>query len=147
MALDVSTLANQLASNFAAPAADAAGCGQQWADAVEAYASAVVPPSLSVSAAAATLASSLASAFSAPSAIPGMESAFTAFGSAVASGMAPTFTGTPPGGPVGFASIFGSALPETHGEAASNIASAIHAWMLTGTATLVAPPNTVTPWS
>lgn len=147
MPLVVSTLSSALASNFAAPAADAAGCGQQWADAVQAYAAAVVPPSTTVAAAAATLAGALGSAFASPSAIGPMETAFAAFGATVASGMAPAFTGVPPAGPVGFASVFGGALPETHGEAASNVASAIDAWMKSGSATLVAPPNTTAPWS
>lgn len=147
MPLVVSVLSNALASNFAAPAADAGGCGQQWADAVKAYAAGLVPPSTALDAAAATLAGALGGAFASPSAIGGMESAFAAFGATLAAGMAPTFTGVPPSGPVGFADQFGGPAPETHGAAAGAIAGRIDAWMKTGSATLVAPPNTTTPWS
>lgn len=147
MPLDISVLSNELASNFAAPAADAGGCGQQWADAVKAYASGLVPPSTALDAAAAALAGALGGAFASPSAIGGMESAFAAFGASVALGMAPTFTGVPPAGPVGFAAQFGGAAPPTHGAAAGAIAGRIDAWFKTGSAVLVAPPNTTTPWS
>jgi hypothetical protein len=114
---------------------------------VKTYAAAVVPPSTTVEAAAATLASALGSAFASPSAIPAMELAFTAFGASVALGMAPTFAGVPPAGPVGFAAQFGGAAPETHGEAASAIAGRVDVWMKSGTATLVAPPNTPVTWT
>lgn len=149
MPLNLPALSNGLASCFSAPAADAAGCGQQWADAVKEYAAGIVPPvpMPALEAAAAALAGALGGAFSNPSAIAGMESAFSAFGASVALGMAPTFAGVPPAGPVGFAAQFGGAAPETHNEAASAIASRIDTWMKTGSATLVAPPNTVTPWS
>lgn len=147
MPVNPSGLSNSLASNFASPAADAAGCAQQWADAVKSYAADVVPPSTTLETAAAALQSGLATAFAAPSAIAGMEQAFSAFGTSLAVGMAPTFTGAPPPGPVGFANQFGGPAPETHGAAAGAIASLIDTWFRTGTATLVAPPNTVTPWS
>lgn len=147
MPLVISVLSNALASNFASPAGDAAGCGQQWADAVKAYAAGIVPPSTTLNAAASALAGALGSAFASPSAIGGMESAFAAFGASLALGMAPTFTGVPPAGPVGFASQFGGPAPTTHAAAASAIAGRIDAWMKTGSAALVAPPNTVTPWA
>lgn len=150
MPLVVSVLSNRLASNFAAPAAEAGGCGQQWADAVKAYAAAIVPPvtAPALESAAAALAGALGGAFASPSAIGGMESAFAAFGAALALGMAPTFTGVPPAGAVGFASQFGGAAPETHGAAAGAIAGRIDAWLRTGTATLTASPNTPVPaWS
>lgn len=147
MPLHASSLGGQLASNFESPAADAAGCGQQWANAMKAYAAGLVPPSTQVETAAGTLAGALGAAFGSPAAIPAMELAFAAFGATVALGQAPAFTGTPPAGPVGFAAHFGGAKPETHGAAGSALADKIDAWMKTGTATLVAPPNTVTPWS
>lgn len=147
MPLNVASLSNELASNFAAPGADAGACAQQWAAAVQAYAAAVVPPSLTLAAAASALQSGLASAFGSPNAIPGMESALASFGASLAGGMAPTFTGVPPAGPVGFAALFGGAAPETHGAAGSAVASNIDTWMKTGSATLVAPPFTVSPWT
>ena len=149
MPLNVAALSNGLASCFASPAADAAGCGQQWADAVKDYAVGIVPPvpAPALEAAATALAGALGGAFSNPSAIPAMEQGFAAFGAAMALGMAPAFAGVPPAGPVGFAAQFGGSPPQTHGEAAGAIAGRIQAWMQTGSATLVAPPNTVTPWS
>jgi len=99
-----------------------------------------------VAPAAVTLASSLASAFSAPNAVPGMESAFSAFAAAVGLGMA-GYAPTPPAGPVGFAPYFAGADATTHAQAASEIAALIDPWMKTGIATLIAPPNTVVPWS
>lgn len=147
MPLNLPALSGQLADGFASPAADAAGCAAQWASAVEAYASGIVPPSLSVSTAAAQLEAALAGAFSSPNAIPGMESAFTAFGAAVGLGMAPLYAAVPPPAPVGFAAQFGGPAPATHAAAASAIAGLIDTWMKTGTATLVAPPNTLTPWT
>lgn len=149
MPLNLPALSNGLASCFSAPAADAAGCGQQWADAVKEYAAGIVPPvpTPALEGAASALASALGGAFSNPSAIAGMESAFAAFGASVALGMAPTFAGVPPAGPVGFADQFAGAAPETHGEAASAIAERIDVWMKSGTATLVAPPNTPVTWN
>lgn len=100
-----------------------------------------------MSAAQATLAGALASAFAAPNAIPAMESAFAAFAVTVGVGMAPTFAAVPPAAPVGFAGQFGGPPPATHAAAASAIASLIDTWMRTGISTLVAPPNTPTPWT
>jgi hypothetical protein len=147
MPLDVSKLAGELASTFAAPASDTGGCGQQWADAMKLYAADLVPPSTKLEDAATALAGALAGAFASPSAIAPMETAFAAFGATLALGQAPLFTGTPPGVPVGFVAQFAGPAPATHGAAASAIAARIHAWMQTGTVTLVAPPNTVTPWA
>lgn len=149
MPLNQAALSNGLASCFAAPAADAGGCGQQWADAVKAYAAGIVPPvpTPALEGAASALAGALGGAFSNPSAIAGMESAFAAFGAALAAGMLPAWASTPPAGQVGFAAQFGGAPPGTHGEAAGAIAGRIHAWMVTGSATLVAPPNTPVTWT
>jgi hypothetical protein len=147
MPLNPSALSNGLESCFANPAPDAGGCGQQWANAMQSYAAALVPPSTTIAAAATTLAGALGAAFATPAAIGAMESAFSAFGATVALGQAPLFAGVPPSGPVGFAAQFGGPAPETHGEAASAIARRIDTWMRTGVGNLVAPPNTPTPWT
>lgn len=147
MPLDSSLLANKLAALFADPPPDAGACGQAWGDAMKDYAAGLVPPSTAVAAAAGTLGGALGAAFATPSAIGGMEAAFAAFGATVALGQAPLYTGAPPADPVGFAAQFGGPAPETHGAAASAIAGRIHTWMATGSATLVALPNTVLPWS
>jgi hypothetical protein len=75
-----------------------------------------------------------------------MESAFAAFAVTVGGGMV-GFTPTPPAAPVGFASQFGGPKPATAADAASQIASLIDTWMRSGIGTLIAPPNTPTPWT
>jgi hypothetical protein len=99
-----------------------------------------------VAGAAAALQSSLASAFGTTDCAPAMESAFAAFAVTVGGGMA-GYVPTPPPAPVGFASQFAGPKPATHASAASAIASLIDTWMKTGLSTLVAPPNTIVPWS
>jgi len=135
MPLVSSVLANGLASLFADPPPDAAACGQAWGDAVKDYAAGLVPPSTTMTAAAATLGGALGEAFATPSAIPAMEAAFAAFGVAVAGGQLPAFVGTPPPAPVGFAEQFAGPAPNSPGEAASAIAGKIDTWMRTGSAT------------
>jgi hypothetical protein len=147
MPLSLPALSSGLADGFARPAADAAGCAAQWADAVKSHATAIVPASATVEAAAAALEGQLAEAFSAPSAISGMESAFAAFAAAVGGGMA-GWTPVPPPGPVGFAAHFAQdPPPATHSDAAGEVASLVDTWMKTGSATLIAPPFTVTNWT
>lgn len=145
MALDSAGLESDLTSLFSDPPATIAACAAAWADAIEQYASGIAPASTTVSAAAATLETALVSAFgSAGGAAALMETAFAAFAVSVGGGMA-GFVATPPPAPVGFA-LLGAAQPATHDAAASDWASAIHAWMGTGTATptLGGPPIT---WS
>jgi hypothetical protein len=75
-----------------------------------------------------------------------METGFAAFAAAVGLGMA-GYTPVPPAAPVGFATQFAGPKPETHAAAAQEIASLINDWLTTGSATLIAPPFTVVPWS
>ena len=139
MPLNPSSLQSSLQSLFASPPGTRAACGQAWADAVKGYAASIVPAS--------TLASSLASAFAAPSAASGFDAAFAAFATTVGTGMAAAgFTGTPPASPLNVASLLSSTRP-THAAAAAAFSSLIDAWFRTGLATLIAPPNTVVPWS
>lgn len=148
MPLVASTLQSQLESLFAAPPPNASGCAQGWANAMQAYAAGIVPPSTTVSGAAATLASALTAPFGAPNAGAAMETAFAAFALTVGGGMAAAgFAATPPPSPVGFAALFSGPKPATHADAAQQIATAIDTWMRTGIATLIAPPNTPQPWA
>lgn len=146
MPLNAAALQSSLASLFATPPATRAACAQAWADAVNGYASAIVPASTTVAAGVAALSSSLASAFAAPSAASPFDAAFAAFAVTVAGGMLPAFTGVPPAAPLNIASLLATTQP-THAAAAAAWASLIDAWFRTGTATLVAPPNTLVPWS
>lgn len=149
MPLLPATLSTDLEAIFADPPDTRALCAQAWADAVKAYAAGIVPPSTTVTAAAATLSTALAGAFAtveAPYAGPAMETAFAAFAVTVGGGMT-GYTPTPPAGTVGFADQFAGAAPETHADAADAISGLIHDWLTTGTSTLIASPFTVVPWS
>lgn len=134
MALDDSGLESDLEDLFGDPPATIAACAAAWADAIEQYASGVVPASTTVTTAAATLETALVSAFgSSGGAAALMETAFATFAASVGGGMA-GFVPTPPPDLVGFA-LLGAEQPETHADAAGDWAEAIHAWMTTGTAT------------
>ena len=146
MPLNPASLQTALESLFSAPPPTRAECAQAWADAIDGYAAAIVPASTTVAAGIPALASALASAFAAPSAAPGFDAAFAAFATTVAGGMLPTFTGVPPPAPLDVASLLAVTQP-THAAAAAAFAALIDAWFRTGSAVLVAPPNTVVPWS
>jgi hypothetical protein len=146
MPLNPAALQSSLASLFASPPATRAACAQAWADAVNGYAAAIVPASTTVAAGVAALSSALASAFAAPSAASPFDAAFAAFAVTVAGGMLPTFTGVPPAAPLNVAGQLATEQP-THAAAAAAWASLIDTWFRTGTGVLVAPPNTVVPWS
>jgi hypothetical protein len=135
MPLDTTELFDGLLDVAANPGPDIPTCAQQWADAVEAYATAIVPASTTVSTAASALKSDLEVAFAVPlGAAPLMETAFATFATTVGTGMAPAFTATPPPGPVGFATQF-ALFPATHALAATALTNLIDAWAKTGTAT------------
>ena len=147
MPLDPASLQSSLESLFESPPRAAADCAQAWADAIQGYAAGVVPASTTVAAAASSLAGALAGAFSAPSAASAFDAAFSAFAATLALGMLPAFTGTPPAAPLNIAGQLAQSQP-THAAAAAAFAALIDAWFRTGTATLVAPPNTFIPaWS
>jgi len=127
-----------------------------WADAMEAYASGVLQGGSGAATGRAPLASALKTAFEAHAPTPvalaaAMELAFTAFATAVATGMASTtpipFTGVPPVGPVGFASLL-AAPSQTAEASATALSNAIDTWMKTGSATPNTPPGAGSaPWS
>lgn len=146
MPLNPASLQSALESLFAAPPPTRPACAQAWADAVNGYAAGLVPASTTVAAGIPTLASALAAAFGSPSAAPAFDAAFAAFAVTVAAGMLPTFAGVPPAAPLNVDSLLGIVRP-THAAGAAAFASLIDAWFRTGTATLVAPPNTLVPWS
>jgi len=146
MPLVLSSLSSGLQSVFASPPATAAACANGWASAVQSWATGIVPPSAAVSGAVSTLQGALSSAFGSPNCAPALESAFAAFAVTVGGGMV-GYAPTPPPAPVGFASQFAGPKPATAAAAASAIASLVDAWAKTGLSTLIAPPNTVLPWS
>lgn len=144
MPLDATALYDGILDVAANPGPDIPSCAQQWADAMEDYATAIIPASTTVAAAAATLKTALEVAFALPAAAASMETAFTAFATAVGGGMAPAFVGTPPANPVGFATQF-TLFPATHELAATAISGLIDTWMKTGIAT--PPSGPAVPWT
>lgn len=148
MTLDPASLKSALEDIAEDPPATTTLCATAWADAVRAYVSALTPPPTpaSITAAIAAFETALLSAFGTTAAAAPMESAFTALGAALGTGMAPAFTATPPPGPVGFATLFIPPFPTTHSAAAQGIADAIHAWITTGTA-VPAAGGAAVPWS
>lgn len=142
MPLVQATLAADLETLFSDPPATESECADEWASAFESYALMIVPPSTTVSTAAATLRSSL-SGFNDDSQLAStLSSALTSFAATIAGGMAPAFTGTPPSSPLSLS----FSNHDTHAAAAQAIASAVQSWMITGTAINNASGVT-TPWS
>jgi len=146
MPLNPAGLQSALESLFAESPPTAAECAQAWSDAVGSYAAGIVPPSTTVSAAAAGLTASLQSAFESPSAAPAFDAAFTSFAATVGAGMLPAFAAVPPPAPLAVAAQL-AVMQDTHAAGAAAFASLIDLWMKTGTATLVAPPNTPVVWT
>lgn len=146
MPLALAGLKSELEAFFAEPPATHAGCAAKWADAMGAYAAGIVPPSTTVSTARDALEAAVLAAITTPAAGPGMEAAFAAFAGTVGGGMV-GFTPTPPAAPVGFVTALLPPFPETHAAAATKWGDLINDWLTSGSSTLVAPPNTVIPWS
>lgn len=146
MPVDAVTLQSELEALFAEPPPSADECAGLWAAALLDYAADVVPASTTVPAAAEALAGALSTAFASEDAAPGVDAAFASFAAAVGAGMAPAFAATPPAEPLGIADLLIGSQP-THAAAAAAFAALIDEWFRTGSATLVAPPNTVVTWS
>lgn len=146
MPLDPAALQSSLETLFAEPPLLVGECADAWGQALQGYAAGVVPPSTTVPAAASTLTAALAAAFATPVAAPAVDAAFTAFAASVGLGMAPAFAAIPPPAPLGIATLLAAPAP-SHAAAAAAFASLIDTWCHTGTATLVAPPFTVVPWT
>jgi hypothetical protein len=120
---------------------------ERWATAFDTYAKAVVPPSLTSEVAKAAFVSTfLGMNFS--NGVIQFPLCFVNYAAALAPGMAPLNTGVPPIGIPIFAPIY--AIGYGGGSSAACIALLVNildTWIKTGTATLVAPPNTVVNWS
>lgn len=133
-----------MAGEEADPAATRAACAQQWASALQSYASGIVPASSTVAAAATALSSALSGAFASSSAAAPFDAALLAFATTVGSGMA-GFTPIPPPTPLGIATLLGT-MQTNHAVAAAAWASHIDTWMRTGTAAPL-PSGPPAPWS
>jgi hypothetical protein len=104
-----------------------------WAAAMKTHATAVVPMSTTVSAAAEKLGGALAGFAVAGKAAETLENAFKDFGDDVAKGMTPAFKGVGPAGKVGFSDVFSSTY-KTAAAAADALTGKIDSWMKTGKA-------------
>lgn len=146
MPLVAANFSSALQSLSESPGATIADCAQLWANAFQAYAAPVAPPSVAVVAAGAVLNGQLAAAFALPNAAAAMDAACTAFALTIGAGMAPAFIAVPPPAPVGWAQLFAEPYPSTAAQAAQKISAAVDAWMRTGTATPSLGGSPI-PWS
>lgn len=144
MPLASSKLQSGILGVCSSPADTAAGCAQQWAQAMGDYAAGIVPPSTTVPVAQSALASALAGAFVTPFAAPLMEAAFAAFAASVGGGQI-GFVPVPPPRPVGFAALLAVIAP-THADAASAVTALVDSWMRSGSSTPLVGGSPV-PWS
>lgn len=128
--------------------ANASEAAQGWADAMEAFASGIVPASTTVSTAAATLATAMQSIMQGTdqaTTVTSLEAAFAAFAVTVGGGMTGFIPG-PPAAPVGFAAL--AAVSSTSVEtSAAAWATSIDTWMKTGASILAVPPFTPVSWT
>jgi hypothetical protein len=123
-------------------------CADEWADALQAYATGIIPASTTVSAATATLRTSLKSAFALPTAsrMAAFNTAMAAWATTIGGGQA-GFVATPPVG-LPLATLLALPTPPSSRSAGvSAAASSIDAWMKTGIAVMTAPPGTTLNWS
>jgi hypothetical protein len=151
MTLDINKLTSGLKNLFEAPPASFSGCADQWAAAVYDYSMLVVPISTTAAVARDVLAASLTASFTASVDVTttanSMENAFTAYATTLAAGMLPAYAGVAPTGGVGFADIFSAAPSAVVDLAVAAFTTKIDLWFKLGTATLIAPPNTVVGWT
>jgi hypothetical protein len=151
--LDAATLQVSLTALMTNHPATSTAAAAAWASAFCSYAASVVPATTSAPAAQAALTTALTAAFAAPSGLAAMASAFTAAAATLAAGIAvgvagPTgFAAVPPPVAIDWATLLALPYATTAGAAAAKVATAIHAWMLTGTASVVAPPGPTLLWS
>ncbi len=102
---------------------------QGWANALEACCELITPPSLSLAVAKAAFIEAMEGAFSDPTGAA-MLAAFQTFASQLASGMSPTYVGTPPASPP----VLSAPVPDLSAALDTHTA-AIMTWLQTGTAT------------
>jgi len=127
--------------------ADIIEAAEMWADVADALLQTVIPPSTTAAAARTAFIGVLSAA--SPQLGNGaslLDAAFTAYAATLAGGMAPLYAGVPPAAPPGLAALLVAPTPNAQAVAAQ-IAGLLAPWAITGQATLVAPPFTVSPWS
>jgi hypothetical protein len=121
--------------------------GQAWADAVDAYAAAIIPPSTTSPACKTALAGALAGMSSPNGALVVLPAGFTGYAAVLGGGMAPTFIATPPPVPLNLSPAFSLGMSRAPAaEVIAQIAALVDAWFRTGIAVpLIGGPSV--PWS
>jgi len=138
MPLVVATLQASILDLIDNPSDTAAGAAEKWSDAIGDYASAIVmAPTTTGEDAKSDLKDALTITFESPSdtttASTTWDAPMAAFAGTLAGGMAPDFTGTPPG--AGFSSVvFTGANFEDSTAAAAALSASIDGWFKTGIA-------------
>lgn len=105
------------------------------------YASGLIPPSTTANAAKQAMRSSITT-------VPRLEKAYEIYATELAKGLIPPYVGTPPpNNTLNFDSLIIFTVTQDKMSSATATANLLHAWMITGIATLTVPPNTPQPWS
>lgn len=117
-----------------------------WGNALQQYASGIIPPSATL-AAAVTAFKNLMATMNTSNGLVVFPQAFTTFALTLSTGMQPAFTATPPPAPISLTPVFSIPLQDgTNSTRISTMASIIDAWMRTGIAINNASGVSV-PWS
>lgn len=118
-----------------------------WSDVADALLMGVIPASTTASAAKSAFIGIMSAVNSnTPNGLMLLDNAFVAYAATISGGMSPLYTGTPPPSPPGLPALLSS--PSTSANAVANqIGTLLSTWAKTGTATLVAPPFTVSAWT
>jgi len=126
---------------------DDPAAAKAWATAVDAYASAVIPPSTAAAAAKSAMQGALTGMSAPGAAAVAFPGAFSAYAATLGGGMAPAFIAVPPPAPLVLAPVFILGMTGAPASAVvAMMASIIDVWFKTGTATPAAGGSPV-PWS
>ncbi|RUP38228.1 MAG: hypothetical protein EKK63_12675 [Acinetobacter sp.] len=118
-----------------------------WSDVADALLQGVIPASTTASAGKSAFIGVLSAVDSnSPTGVALLEAAFVAYAGALAGGMTPTYTGSPPPAPIGLSALLSSTSMDAN-VVAANMATLLITWAKTGTATMIAPPFTVLNWN
>lgn len=152
LAQELSKFMDDKSSTFEGSPETGAEFAQKFSSAINAYVSSISPPSTTLSAAQTTLQGSLMTVGPPPGMLfpVAITAGMTAYATAVALGMQPAFTATPPPAPVG-PLILASVMPLGMGGAPAStcvttLASIIDGWFRTGLAVNNTSGATI-PWS
>lgn len=127
---------------------DAADAATKWGDVADVLLSAVIPVSATASAGRSAFVGVLSAVTPLPpTGIILLKAAFAAYAAALAGGMAAGgYTGVPPPAPPLIETVLIAPVPDA-AVAANALAALLVAWAKTGTAILIAPPNTPLVWT